>query len=148
MIKKKPALIKRKKKKRKRMQEWQRSIESNKIGNSSSLNHFLFIFSRSFYIYTYIYIYLSLCIFSLLHWCKDHSILSPTASHLRSALIDLYLCTRFIAICVRDRTGQARQGSLTDEHSIDVFQSSNRKGSCDIPDYLYIIRQNSYARYS
>jgi len=71
---------------------------------SSSLNHCLLdhIFSiiKS--------LSLSFCFFSLLHWCKDHSILSPTASHydLFNWSVSLYVIHRDMRPC--DRTSQLK----------------------------------------
>lgn len=58
--------------------------------------------------------------FPLLHWCKDHSILSPTASHydLLNWFVYLYVIHHDMRPC--GRTSRARQGGLTGEYSIDI----------------------------
>lgn len=69
--------------------------------------------------------------FSLLHWCKDHSILSPTASHydLLNWFVSLYVIHRDMRPCGLGQVGLVKvvwpvniqPGSVRETHAIPGF---------------------------
>lgn len=94
---------------------------------------------------------LSLCFFflSLLHWCKDHSILSPTASHydLLNWFVSLYVIHRDMRPC--GRSSRARGGSIGEHSTRCTFQNPWRN-TLWRQDFLSVVyedtRENLYSR--